>query len=62
MWKRSGKRTGANHKIGGEENQQGGTKAQSKDCGDGTQHQVRAGMRKMKVENEQRYQEADKRV
>jgi hypothetical protein len=62
MWKRSGKRTGANHQIGGEENQQGGSKAESEDCGDGAQHPVRAGMRKVNVENEERYQEADKSV
>jgi ribosome assembly protein YihI (activator of Der GTPase) len=62
MWKRSGKRTGANHKIGGEENQQGGSKAESKDCGTGAQHPVRAGMSKVNVENEERYQEADKSV
>jgi hypothetical protein len=62
MWKRSGKRTGANHQIGGEENQPSGTKAESKDCGEGAQHPTRAGMRKVNVENEERSQEADKSV
>ena len=62
MWKRSGKRTGANHKIGREEKQQGGAETKSKEREDETQQPVHAGMEKWKVEDKEREKEAEKRI
>lgn len=62
MWKRSGKRTGPNYKIGREEKQQGGARTKSKEGEDQAENPVHAGMGKWKMEDEQGEQEAKKSV
>jgi hypothetical protein len=62
MWKRSGKRTGTNHNIGGEKKYQGGAETKSEESEEETQNPVRAGMWKRQVEDEKSDETAEKRV
>ena len=61
MWKRSGKRGGANYNVGRIEEQKRRTETESKEGDDQTQNPVHAGMGKWKMEDKESNEEAEKR-